>query len=209
MAVCAWCDLDMATARSCVVEALHVDGREFRLGRYGSERGWAHSGSGRCGDCGVRRGGLHHPGCDLQRCPRCRGQLLSCGCRFDEDRFESGPDGFQDDACWDEPLEPFGVDANGSPLERGVIGGVEVIVHREDIPASDITMVRGIRCTTAVRTVIDVAASVEPDAIREMVEDAVERGLFTEAELWERLAQTDMDAHVGAKAVRRCLGGAQ
>jgi|CXWK01.1.fsa_nt_gi hypothetical protein len=207
MAVCAWCDLEMTTARSCVVEALHVDGREFRLGRYGSERGWANSGSGRCGDCGVRRGGLHHPGCDLQRCPRCRGQLLSCGCRFDEDRFDSGPDGLQDDALWDERLEPFGVDANGNPLERGVIGGVEVIVHREDIPASDITMVRGIRCTTAVRTVIDVAASVEPDAIREMVEDAVERGLFTEAELWERLAQTDMDAHVGAKAVRRCLGG--
>jgi hypothetical protein len=33
----------------------------------------------------VRPGGFHHPGCDLQSCPVCGGQMMTCGCRFDED----------------------------------------------------------------------------------------------------------------------------
>src|ERR1700722_12936936 len=35
---------------------------------------------GRCHDCNVRDGGFHHPGCDAERCPRCDGQLIGCGC---------------------------------------------------------------------------------------------------------------------------------
>jgi len=35
-----------------------------------------------CGDCGCREGELHKffPECDMERCPICKGQLLSCGC---------------------------------------------------------------------------------------------------------------------------------
>lgn len=29
--------------------------------------------SGRCHDCGITHGGYHHPGCDVERCPRCEG----------------------------------------------------------------------------------------------------------------------------------------
>lgn len=36
----------------------------------------------RCNDCGVvnKEGNLHHYGCDIERCPCCHGQLISCDC---------------------------------------------------------------------------------------------------------------------------------
>ena len=33
-----------------------------------------------CPDCGVKRGGYHHPWCDVEMCPRCGGRLLVCDC---------------------------------------------------------------------------------------------------------------------------------
>ena len=33
-----------------------------------------------CNDCGTPPGDFHHVGCDLERCPCCRGQRLTCGC---------------------------------------------------------------------------------------------------------------------------------
>lgn len=37
----------------------------------------------RCHDCGIAPGGYHHPGCDMEICPRCNGQLISCDCEVE------------------------------------------------------------------------------------------------------------------------------
>lgn len=84
MAICMWCDREMATAASCSIEVMHRSGEPFAMPRWGTEPGWGRAGR-RCGDCGVQPGGVHHLGCDVARCPNCEGQLLSCGCRYDED----------------------------------------------------------------------------------------------------------------------------
>lgn len=37
-----------------------------------------------CHDCKVEEGQLHRPNCDMERCPNCGGQLISCGCTIEE-----------------------------------------------------------------------------------------------------------------------------
>jgi hypothetical protein len=192
--VCTWCLDDMTTAASCVVDALHRNGRRFDMIAFGREFGHRESDT-RCRDCGVARGGWHHLGCDLQRCPACGQQMMSCGCRFDEDEPDAS----------ELRGEPLGVDGNGLLMERIWIGDQEVIIHRDDVPESDLTTVQGIRCTTPLRTAIDVAPEVEPSHLVEMVNDCLERGLFTLETAWQRLAEPDMVDRRGAELLRRAL----
>jgi hypothetical protein len=35
----------------------------------------------RCPDCGAKAGEFHRPGCDIEQCPYCGQQLISCDCR--------------------------------------------------------------------------------------------------------------------------------
>lgn len=200
MAVCGWCAREMTTAGSCTVDAFHVDGRPVPVIAYGAEPGRG-AFRLRCGDCGVGRGGHHHPGCDMQRCPSCRGQMMTCGCRFDED----GPDDDLDDPGSDGASEPLMVDRDGVLVERRWVGDTEVIIRYDDIPPSDRTTVDGIPCTTALRTAIDIAADVDEDHLERIVRDSLDRRLFTIDEAWRRLSQPDMATRVGAALLRQIL----
>jgi len=37
-----------------------------------------------CHDCEVKEGEIHQDGCDMERCPNCMGQLISCDCNNDD-----------------------------------------------------------------------------------------------------------------------------
>lgn len=194
MAVCSWCDGEMETADSCSVDAFHRNGRRFHMVPFGAEPDRRTS-VDRCGDCGVTRGGWHHPGCDVQPRPACGRQLISCGCQFDEDEVDAS----------DLPTESLGVDGNGQLIERMWLGDQEVIIHREDVPASDVTTVHGLPCTTALRTVIDIAPEVATSHLEEILEDCLDRGLFTVEEALRRINEPDMADRRGAELLRLAL----
>jgi len=54
-----------------------------------------------CPVCGTADGELHTPGCPVEICPWCGGQLTSCSCRF----TETGREAFTREAHLDEFLE--------------------------------------------------------------------------------------------------------
>jgi ankyrin repeat protein len=62
-----------------------IGGREYPRVRYGEEAlDWG-ADSGSCHDCAVVKGQWHVPGCAVERCPRCGGQVISCDCEYEGD----------------------------------------------------------------------------------------------------------------------------
>jgi hypothetical protein len=60
-----------------------INGREYPRVPYGDD-GW--DASKPCHDCAVIRGQFHvGPVCDVEQCPCCGGQVLSCDCKHEGD----------------------------------------------------------------------------------------------------------------------------
>jgi hypothetical protein len=97
------------------------------------------------------------------------------------------------------------VNENGCLTEVVKMGGHTVHVTYDDIPESDVTTVRGLRCTTPLRTVIDLGAELKADELERIIDDCLERELFTLEEAVERLAQPDISSRRGAQMVRDAL----
>lgn len=80
MAMCSYCKQEMSgdhPADSCPAFNGMV---EFPDGTKLPAIAYDEDGRGRCHDCNIKNGGFHHSGCDMERCPKCLGQLISCGC---------------------------------------------------------------------------------------------------------------------------------
>lgn len=77
MVKCNDCNQEMREAERCTWPYLVVDGV-----RYKRDTEYYDWNPDRCHDCAIinKPGNVHHFGCDIERCPICKGQLISCGC---------------------------------------------------------------------------------------------------------------------------------
>lgn len=78
MAKCETCEQEMRLSNSCNANVILIGAQ----GDFYERETTYYDDNDRCHDCGIinRKGNYHHFGCDIERCPKCGLQLISCGC---------------------------------------------------------------------------------------------------------------------------------
>jgi hypothetical protein len=98
MAICQQCEGEMMEGISCLSDPITIGSESFEPIRWGDEREAARRAVDfPCRDCQTPIGGVHHPGCCMERCPACLGQALGCPCFAESDEFDETEDEEDDD----------------------------------------------------------------------------------------------------------------
>ena len=74
MAKCEDCEQEMLHSKSCDFDMIRINGETYKRNTV------YHDVNEYCHDCGILNGGVHHMGCDMERCPICDGQMIACDC---------------------------------------------------------------------------------------------------------------------------------
>ena len=76
MSKCEDCEQEMSEEHeSCIYDVIVIEGNAYKRNtKY-------HDVNEYCHDCGILNGGVHHMGCDMERCPICDGQMICCDCK--------------------------------------------------------------------------------------------------------------------------------
>ncbi len=61
-----------------------IEGQQWARVRYGEETQDWEAEKLPCHDCRVIKGQFHVPSCDVEQCPRCGEQALSCDCELED-----------------------------------------------------------------------------------------------------------------------------
>lgn len=66
------------------VKTFRIGGRDYNRIACGYEIGEWYGIEDDCSNCGMATGFLHLLPCDLEQCPRCHKQALSCNCNYEQ-----------------------------------------------------------------------------------------------------------------------------
>jgi hypothetical protein len=101
VAVCEVCGGEMMEEISCRSDPIIIEGRAYEPIRWGEERRPKHLPQPDvCSDCSAPLGGVHHPGCCVERCPACLGQALWCPCFTVDEQWDDEDGDGTEGRCW-------------------------------------------------------------------------------------------------------------
>jgi hypothetical protein len=81
MAVCPLCTREMRDSVSCTIDPFIIGTKLYEPLPWGRERRFGRPRPNfACPDCATPPGGIHHHGCDVEQCPVCHGQAITCSC---------------------------------------------------------------------------------------------------------------------------------
>ena len=79
MVKCEDCKKEMRDSKveSCTHQGIQIDNKIY------ARNTTYYDVNERCHDCGIlnKPGNIHHISCDIERCPKCNGQLILCDCK--------------------------------------------------------------------------------------------------------------------------------